>query len=178
MKTAKTLTTYLQMLRAPDTVVRPPVAGVAVTELVEPTVDEYRSVYRMVGEPFNWVDRLRMPDADLRSIIHAPLVEIHVLQVSGRPAGFCELDRRVAGEIEVAYFGLASEFIGQGLGKYFLNWTLHHAWTRRPSRVWLHTCDLDHQAAIPNYVKAGLEIYDTKIIEQPLEDAGDDEGAA
>ena len=41
--------------------------------------------------------------------------------------------------------------------------------SHRPDRVWLHTCDLDHPAALPNYLKAGFEIYDTKVIEQPLE---------
>src|SRR5438128_213916 len=27
-----------------------------------------------------------------------------------------------------------------------------------PHRLWLHTCDLDHSAALPNYLKAGFTI--------------------
>jgi hypothetical protein len=42
----------------------------------------------------------------------------------GVPAGFTELDRRIEGEIELVQFGLTPEFIGQGLRRYFLQWSL------------------------------------------------------
>jgi len=84
---------------------------------------------------------------------------MHVLHVEGVPAGFAELDRRVAGEVELAQFGLTPEFIGQGLGKYFLSWTLQKAFASGPRRVWLHTCDKDHPNALPNYVKGGFAVY-------------------
>ena len=64
--------------------------------------------------------------------------------------------RRIEGEIELVQFGLVPEFIGQGLGKYFLNWTIDKAWSYDPRRFWLHTCTLDHKAALPNYLKAGF----------------------
>jgi hypothetical protein len=44
-------------------------------------------------------------------------------------------------------------------GKYFLQWVIDLAWSYRPRRFWLHTCDLDHPAALPNYCKAGFEVY-------------------
>jgi len=44
------------------------------------------------------------------------------------------------------------EFIGQGLGKYFLNWTIDKAWSYQPRRFWLHTCTLDHPAAVSTYL--------------------------
>jgi len=46
----------------------------------------------------------------------------------GVPAGFAELDRRIEGEIELVQFGLMPAFIGQGLGRYFLQWTIDKAW--------------------------------------------------
>lgn len=79
-----------------------------------------------------------------------------MLHVDGDPAGFSELVRREAGEIELVQFGLLPEFIGQGLGKWFLQWTIDKVWSYRPRRLWLHTCTLDHPAAVPNYKKAGF----------------------
>ena len=88
-----------------------------------------------------------------------PRLEVHVLMVDGAPAGFAELDRRKEGEIELVQFGLMGAFIGQGLGKYFLQWTIDKAWSYSPKRFWLHTCTKDHPAALPNYLKAGFGIY-------------------
>ena len=58
------------------------------------------------------------------------------------------------------------EFIGQGLGKYFLQWAIDKAWSYQPTRLWLHTDTLDHPAALPNYQKAGFVIYREEVKEQ------------
>ena len=81
----------------------------------------------------------------------------------GVPAGFAELDRRIEGEIELAQFGLMPEFIGQGLGRYFLRWAIDKAWNYGPRRFWLHTDTKDHPAALPNYLKAGFAIYKEEV---------------
>jgi GNAT superfamily N-acetyltransferase len=88
-----------------------------------------------------------------------PLNEVHVLHADGTPAGFVEFDRRVADEVEIVQFGLLPEFIGVGLGKWFLRWAIDRAWGYGPRRLWLHTCTLDHPAALPNYLKAGFTLY-------------------
>ncbi len=85
--------------------------------------------------------------------------------VDGVPAGFAELDRRIEGEIELVQFGLMPEFIGQGLGRYFLQWTIDKAWSYCPRRFWLNTCTKDHPAALPNYLKADFAIYKEDIKE-------------
>jgi GNAT superfamily N-acetyltransferase len=51
------------------------------------------------------------------------------------------------------------EFIGQGLGKRFLHWTIDKAFGYGAKRFWLHTCTLDHPAALPNYQKAGFTLF-------------------
>jgi hypothetical protein len=66
------------------------------------------------------------------------------------------VDWRNTDDIELVRFGLMPEFIGQGLGRYFLQWAIDKAWGYRPRRFWLHTCTLDHPAALPNYLKAGV----------------------
>src|SRR5205085_5112558 len=101
-------------------------------------------------------------------IIRDPLDEVHVLHVDGTPAGFAELDRRTNDEIELVHFGLMPGFLGQGLGKFFLQWTIDKAWSYRPRRFWLHTCTLDHPVALPNYLKAGFAIYKEELTRREI----------
>lgn len=144
-----------------------PEGEVRVERLQRPSVEEYRFLYDSVGRGYRWVDRNLMPDDDLRRIIQDERVEIHVLRVAGGPAGYAELDCRNPREIELAYFGLFPGFTGRGLGKWFLAWALDAAWSRRPDRVWVHTCDLDHPAALPLYLKAGFSVYDVRLESLP-----------
>jgi GNAT superfamily N-acetyltransferase len=119
--------------------------------------------YDAVGEQWSWTSRKKLSDSEIAAIIHDPMVEIHVMYCDGVPAGFAELDRRREGEVELVQFGLLPDFIGKGLGKYFLSWTLDKIWSYQPKRVWLHTCTLDHPAALPNYLKAGFVVYKEEI---------------
>lgn len=170
MATILTRTTYLEMLTPPANRIAPPRDDLYVRRLTSPSVDEYRELYRGVGAQLHWVDRLVMPDAQLQAILSDDRVEVQRLEVAGKSAGYAELDRRTLGQIELAYFGLFPEFVGQGLGKYFLNWTVQKAWSYEPRRVWVHTCDLDHAAALPNYLRAGFKVYDERTIEQFVPD--------
>jgi GNAT superfamily N-acetyltransferase len=56
-----------------------------------------------------------------------------------------------------------SEFIGRGLGKFFLQWALDKAWGYAPGRLWLHTDTEDHPAALPLYVKMGFTVYKEEV---------------
>jgi len=133
-----------------------------------PGIQFYRFLFKAVGEKWGWVYRVMMSDEELVTIIHDSRVEIYVLYINGSPAGYAELDKRTAGEIELVYFGLLPEFIGRGLGKYFLQWVVEKAWKCSPARLWLHTCEYDHPAALPLYLKAGFNIYDEKILEHRI----------
>jgi len=163
-------TTYLEMFQPPENEVAPPRAELQLQRVKSPSNEFYRYLYKSVGAAFCWVDRLLTPDEQLQAILCDERIEVFVLHVAGEPAGYAELDRRQADEIELAYFGLFPSFLGQGLGKYFLNWTLRTAWSSCPTRVWVHTCDLDHPAALATYLKAGFRIYDEKVIEQFVPD--------
>ena len=55
-----------------------------------------------------------------------------MLYVHGTPAGYVEFDKRRMPDIEIAYFGLMPEFIGKGLGGYFIRWALHRACSGSP----------------------------------------------
>lgn len=155
---------YLEMWAPSNRTVPVPRDGLAIRHVARPTVPFYRSLYNSVGEKFRWLSRRKMSDEQLAAVIEDPLDEIHVLYVDGVPAGFAELDRRQPGEIELVQFGLTPDFIGKGIGKWFLQWTIDKAWSFAPSRFWLHTCTLDHVAALPNYLKAGFTLFKEESI--------------
>jgi len=162
--------TYLEMLAPPH-----PWRGgsrneaTAIMRARHCTVSFYRYLYDSVGEQWLWYDRRRLAADALRAIIQDERVEIYVLYVTGTPAGFGELDRRQDDAIELAYFGLLPEFIGRGLGPYFLHWLQDNAWSYSPRRLWVHTCNFDHPGAMAVYQRAGFEAYrqERLIIDAP-----------
>lgn len=160
--------TYVEMLSPPRRTMPPPRSDLAVIHAKKPTLAYYRFLYDSVGGAYHWTSRKKLTDAELAALIHDPRMENHVLFVDGVPAGFAELDRRIEGEIELVQFGLVPEFIGQGLGKYFLNWAIDKAWSYQPRRFWLHTCTLDHKVALPNYLRAGFVAYKEEIKQRDI----------
>jgi GNAT superfamily N-acetyltransferase len=159
--------TYLQMLERPA---RGPAQPPRLTEKIalmraeRPTVGFYRYLYNAVGGAWLWYERNQLSDEELAAIVEDERVDVCVLYYGGTPAGYAELDFRQEGEVELAYFGLMPEFIGMGLGQYLLEWAVDTAWERNPGRLWVHTCTLDHPAALPLYQKAGFAPYDQEII--------------
>ena len=153
--------TFLEMTERPalKPVALPHGAKVALLRAEKPSVAFYRFLYNHVGEKWLWWQRRAMPDAELEAIIHDERVEVLVLYCDGQPAGYSELDRRVAGEVELSYFGLMPEFIGRKLGPWLLTQTLEIAWSYGPQRVIVNTNTLDHPKALPLYQKLGFEPY-------------------
>lgn len=139
----------------------------ALLKLDSPSVGFYRYLYDAVGRPWKWIERHRMSDQDLAAIIQHPEVDIFVPYVGGVPAGYVELDRRPdpvnqPGALNIAYFGLVPDFIGRGIGPWFLRWSINQAFTHKINRLTVNTCNLDHTAALPLYQKAGFRPYATR----------------
>ncbi|TCS64106.1 GNAT family N-acetyltransferase [Varunaivibrio sulfuroxidans] len=166
--------TYLEMTKRPlSPTPRPsntaPGERLSLMRALRPTVSFYRFLYGTVGAPWLWYERLLLDDHTLARTIQNDDVEIYVLYLGGVPAGYSELDARDPQDIELAYFGLMPEFIGRGLGRFFLRWTIDQAWTHAPRRFWVHTCTQDHPSAVGLYQKEGFVPYDQKriVIEDP-----------
>jgi GNAT superfamily N-acetyltransferase len=159
----ETVVTYLEMTAPPDRApARAPRPGLEIRHVSPCPVAIYRFLYGAVGGPWTWTERRLLSDADLDNILADPRVEVHVLSADGAPAGYVELDRRCRPDIEIAYFGLLPGFIGQGLGRYLLDWAVTRAFEAAPARLWLHTCDLDHPRALAVYEAAGFRPYRTR----------------
>jgi GNAT superfamily N-acetyltransferase len=146
--------------------VLPPRERLVVVHAKKPTVAYFRFLYNAVGRDYDWTSRKKLSDAELAALLNDPRLEVHVLMAEGVPAGYAALDRRIEGEIKLIQFGLMPVFMGQGLGRYFLQWIIDKAWSYGPRRFWLHTYTKDHLAALPNYLKAGFEIYKEEIKDQ------------
>ena len=130
----------------------------------------YRYLYDTVGSPYLWWERRELDDEALAAIVLDPKVEIHLLQVDGVPAGFAELDRRQPGEVELVYFGLVPEYVGQGLGITFLSKVVELAWQDdEVRRITVHACSTDHPRALLVYQRIGFQPYDElrETIEDP-----------
>jgi GNAT superfamily N-acetyltransferase len=167
----ETLVTFLEMTGPPSApALPPPCAGLEVRLARSPTVSFYRYLYGTIGADWTWVMRQLLCDDELRQILEHPAVEVNVLWLDGVPAGLAELDRREKPDIELAYFGLMPDFIGQGLGRWLLDWAIRHAWRAAPRRLWVHTCDLDHPRALRVYEKSGFRVYDRRIEQLRLPD--------
>jgi GNAT superfamily N-acetyltransferase len=128
-------------------------------------VPYYKFLYQAVGEIWRWRDRLLMPEEKLAAALAHPGCSVHVLYVSGVPAGYIELLRE-GNDTEIAYFGLRAAFFGRGFGKHLLSWGIHRAWEDGAQRVWVHTCNLDGPHALENYIRRGFSIY--RVDEQPM----------
>lgn len=159
--------TYLEMLAQPTRPSSHPPRlkrKIALMRAEAPTVGFYRYLYNEVGAAWSWYERNQLADDKLAVIIQDDRVEIYVLYVGGAPAGYAELDRRQPSEVELAYFGLMPDYVGLGLGGYMLDWAIETAWSQPVKRLWVHTCTLDHPAALPVYQKAGFAPYKQETV--------------
>jgi GNAT superfamily N-acetyltransferase len=153
-----TVVTHLEMTAPP---VPRPVSdqpGLVLSPVPRPDVAWYRDLYMEVGgTPWMWFSRLAMDDQTLGAILSDPDVDVFVLRDADRDIGLMELDFRISGACEIAFFGLVPDAVGQGAGRYMMNIALIRAWARKGvGRVWVHTCTLDHPAAVGFYSRSGF----------------------
>lgn len=155
--------TYLEMTERPAPRLLPPRDDLLLRHVPMPSLDWYRRLFRAVGEPWIWLSRLRMSNAELAAIIHDPLVDVHVLERDGAEIGILELDRRIAGEVELGFFGLVPQAVSTGGGRWLMERALDLAWRPGTGRFWVHTCTLDHPAALAFYRRTGFRVYAQKV---------------
>ncbi|MGF1549406.1 MAG: GNAT family N-acetyltransferase [Sphingomonadaceae bacterium] len=144
------IVTYLEMRAAPSAPV--PDSDFSL-ERAEPGPAAYRDLFARVGGPWLWYSRLEMDDEALARA----LGEVHVVRdPEGALAGFVELDFPGAATARIRFLGLLPEHAGQGRGAWLIAATLALAWREGVERVTVHTCTLDHPAALPAYLEAGF----------------------
>jgi GNAT superfamily N-acetyltransferase len=154
--------TYLEM-RASSPLQPAPTSALEVRRVMKPDLEWYRRLYRKVGEPWLWFSRLRMPDEELKAILHDPAVDVFALSFGGEDHGLLEFDRRKMPDIELTFLGVSPDMIGKGAGSALLAYALPIEWEYKPQRIWVHTCTSDHSSALPFYRKCGFVPYKRAI---------------
>ncbi|HEY7006894.1 MAG TPA: GNAT family N-acetyltransferase [Sphingomicrobium sp.] len=150
--------TYLEMRKRPEADVPP--STLDLQPIAHPTPERYRELFRLVGAPWLWFSRLILDDSQLSEIISDPKVELYVaLDGNGRDVGMLELDFREDGDCELAFVGLVPDLSGLGHGRWLLAEAVSRAWRDGVDRVHVHTCSLDHPAALSAYRRAGFTPY-------------------
>ena len=150
--------TYLEMRSAPRAAI--PHSPLSLRRIEQPAAEQYRQLFRLVGAPWLWFSRLIMDDEALEVLIRDPAVELYAVEdEQSRDVGMLELDFRQAGECELAFIGLVPELSGKGHGRWLLAEAVSRAWRDGVARVHVHTCSLDHPAALSAYRRAGFTPY-------------------
>lgn len=148
---------YLELIQAPDAI--PAHRGAERISREKLSVSEYLDLYRRVGETLRWDQRLGMPREELTRLLESQRSQIYVLRDAlDQALGLCEFERG-SGDTELKNFGLVPAAQGKGLGKWLLRTALHQEWQLRSGRIWLHTDDWDHPAALRVYEDAGFQTY-------------------
>ena len=154
------VTTWCLEMRDPAQLRRAPVPSPAPqivrAEIPSPALNRF--LYTSVGGAWHWTDRLPWTWENWMRWLDRPEHQTWVMYVSGTPAGYFELNRQ-GDDVEIAYFGITPAFIGRGLGGHLLTRSIEQAWAMGPKRVWVHTCTLDHPAALKNYQARGMTLY-------------------
>jgi GNAT superfamily N-acetyltransferase len=132
------------------------IKGFSLDAIGRSDVERYLAVYRLLGERWMWFSRLTKPRAEIEAILADPAVEFYAVRFEGGDVGLLELDFRVAGACEIAFFGLVPELAGKGHGAWLMAQALASGWRKEVTRMWVHTCTLDHPGALGFYRRHGF----------------------
>ena len=121
--------------------------------------------YKNVGKNHHWIDRLIWTDQQWSNYTSDNKVKTYILKNKDDLAGYFELifhkDKK---EVEIAYLGLLEEYYNKKLGSYLLSAAIRNSFSDKIKRVWVHTCSLDHQNALNNYLSRGMKIFKKETI--------------
>lgn len=111
----------------------------------------------LVGTQYHWP--MAWTEGQWQAWSEDPEVRTWVAYLDGSRAGYFELQKHPGGDVELVRFGLLPAFIGHGLGGPMLSAMIDEAWKWGATRIWFHTCTLDHPSALPNYLARGFRIF-------------------
>ena len=121
--------------------------------------------YKNIGKKHKWVDRLSWPEEKWINYVSLKNVRTYVFKFKDDLVGFFELIyHEEKNETEIAYFGILEEYQNKKLGSFLLSEAIKKSFQKKITRVWVHTCSLDHKNALNNYISRGMKIYKTESV--------------
>jgi GNAT superfamily N-acetyltransferase len=155
--------TCLEMCSPVPTRPGPELSGTAIERITDPDIDRFHALVRRVGEAYLWQSPMLRTAEQLRSLLKDGRVELYALQSGGEDHGILELDFRDAGICELHLFGVSAHVQGTGAARKLMNFAIAQAWSHPITRLWLHTCTLDHPDALPFYIRSGFVPFKRQI---------------
>ena len=119
--------------------------------------------YKNIGKNHHWIDRLIWTEKKWIEYVSDEKVKTYVLKKANELAGYFELIIHT-NEVEIAYLGLLEEYQNKKLGSFLLSSAIKNSFLKKPKRVWVHTCSLDHKNALNNYISRGMKIFKTETV--------------
>jgi len=121
--------------------------------------------YKNIGKDHHWVDRLVWSEKEWIDYVCNEKVSTYILRKEEDVCGYFELIfHKDKNEFEIAYFGLLKEYHNKKLGSYLLSFAIKKCFEKNINRVWVHTCSLDHDNALNNYLSRGMKIYKRETV--------------
>jgi ribosomal protein S18 acetylase RimI-like enzyme len=121
--------------------------------------------YKRIGKDHYWKDRLIWNDFYWMDYISNENLSTYVLKVDNEIAGYFELMFNAASkESEIVYLGILEDYFGKKLGGFLLSEAIKISFSMGSTRVWVHTCSLDHKNALNNYLSRGMKIFKSEIL--------------
>jgi len=142
-----------------------PLEGYSV-ELVHPKDFQLNKFfYKNIGKNHQWFDRLIWTDLDWTNYVSDEKLFTYVLKNKDEVAGYFELlFSKNTKEAEIVYFGILEEYFGKKLGGYLLSEAIKYSFILGCVRVWVHTCSLDHENALRNYLSRGMKVFKSETL--------------
>ena len=121
--------------------------------------------YKTVGKKYQWIDRLTWTNKNWIDYLDDKKLSTYLLKDNKEIVGYFELIfYRDIKEAEIAYFGILEEYFGKKLGGYLLSEAIKASFSLGSSRIWVHTCTLDHENALKNYLARGMKIFKSEAL--------------
>tara|TARA_B100000427_G_C15414277_1_gene553429 strand:- start:193 stop:693 length:501 start_codon:yes stop_codon:yes gene_type:complete len=130
-----------------------------------PDIELNKFFYKNVGKNHRWIDRLSWDNLKWASYLDNNNVLTYVLKLNDELIGYFETIQDLPNKSsEIAYFGILKDFIGNKFGGYLLSEAIKKCFELNCNKVWVHTCTLDHEHALKNYIDRGMKIFKQETI--------------
>lgn len=131
--------------------------------------ERFRTLYKTVGADYYWGDFLALSPKAQSEYCQDPAKTLFILSHEGEDRGFFLLAQEGA-IVDLAYFGIVPEALGQSWGKKLLDYAISAAWAREGvEKLTVNTCSLDHERALPLYLSRGFCIIGERKIPAIIE---------
>ena len=157
---------YLEIQSLDDLVESKKPSDEFIIELINPSNFQLNKFfYKNIGKKHHWVDRLVWNDKQWIDYTDNKKLKTFVLKKQEDLVGYYELISHLdQNETEIAYFGILEEYQNQKLGSFLLTSAIKNSFLSNPNRVWVHTCSLDHENALGNYLSRGMKLFKKETI--------------